>query len=147
MLWMKFVWFLRSIHYFAYLIRSLVEAINDIRSFFVILIVTCIGFADAFLSLSRSLGKDGFVTNYYGAFRYTWLFVLGQNPGIENMNVYADILYFVASVYLLIILLNVLIAIAGNSLSVAQETKDENALKAKVELLESMMSHPIIQLI
>ena len=82
MILLKFVWFLRSQDLFAYLIQSLVEAIMDIRPFFVILIITCIGFSDAFLSLSRSLGKDAFVGNFYESFRYTWLFVLGQPPEI-----------------------------------------------------------------
>ena len=146
MILLKFVWFLRSQDLFAYLIQSLVEAIMDIRPFFVILIITCIGFSDAFLSLSRSLGKDAFVGNFYESFRYTWLYVLGQNPEIENMNYFADFIYFIASIYLLIILLNVLIAIAGNALGNAQESKDEHALAAKIELLSELMSHPVVRL-
>ena len=144
MICLKFTGFLRSQDLFAYLVHSLITSINDIIPFFIILIITCIGFATAFLSLSRSLDKNEFVDNYYESFRYIWLFVLGQNPEIENMNTFADIIYFIASVYLLIILLNVLIAIAGNALATAQGSKDEHALAAKVELLNQLMSHPVV---
>ena len=146
MICLKFTAFLRSQDLFAYLVHSLISSINDIIPFFIMLIITCIGFADAFLSLSRSLEKNPFVTNFYESFRYTWLYVLGQNPEIENMNYFADFIYFIASIYLLIILLNVLIAIAGNALGNAQESKDEHALAAKVELLSELMSHPVVRL-
>jgi|688.fasta_scaffold661847_2 hypothetical protein len=52
----------------AYLIRSLFEAAKDIQIFFVILMITCIGFADAFLSLSNAMDlryDSGFLPNYY----------------------------------------------------------------------------------
>jgi hypothetical protein len=143
-IWLKFVYFLRSQYYFSYLVRSLREAVQDIFTFLVILIITCLGFADAFLSLSRSM-EQGFLTNYYGAFRYSWLFVLGQNDLIEDADYYADILYFLASILILIIMLNTLIALAGASLERAKENKVEYEYKAKVELLRELQGHFVLR--
>lgn len=145
-LWLKFVYFLRSMPYFAYLVRTLRETFNYIAAFFIILIITCLGFADAFLSLSRSMKDEGFLDNYYAAFRYSWLFVLGGSDPVEN-DIYGDILYFLASIFLIIIMLNVLIATAGEALSAAQESKTEYAFKAKVELLRDLQSHPILRIV
>jgi hypothetical protein len=47
------------------LIRSLVETVYDIQAFFIILIIACVGFADAFMSYSRSMKDGGFLDNYY----------------------------------------------------------------------------------
>jgi len=146
MILLKFVWFLRSQEYFAYLIRSLVEAMKDIRAFFVILIITCIGFADAFHSFSRSLKEDGFVENFYQSFRFVWLAITGFGSAFESTAVFGDILWFIATIYLVIILLNVLIAIAGESLGRAMENIEEQALKAKVSLLSELMNHPLVKL-
>jgi len=63
-------------------VRSLVEAVKDIRAFFFILMVACLGFADAFLSLSRSMGDDAFLKGYYQAFKYAWLFCIGSADSI-----------------------------------------------------------------
>ena len=136
--WMKFIWFLRSQDYFSYLIQSLTEAIKDIGAFFVILMLACIGLADAFHSLSRSMGEQSFIGNFYGSVRFIWLFVLGQNEQIENVDVFGDILYFIASIVLLIIMLNVLIALAGESLGRCEERRVEFAIKSKVELLTEL---------
>ena len=62
--------------------------------------------------------EEGFLDNYYAAFRYSWLFVLGGSDPTDG-DIYGDILYFVASIFLIIIMLNVLIAIAGDALSSA----------------------------
>jgi hypothetical protein len=46
--------------------------------------------------------------------------------------VYGDILYFFGTCVLLIVMLNVLIALAGGALERAQESKTEYAYKEKV---------------
>ena len=73
--------------------------------------------------------------NYYESFKFIWLFVVGMGDAPEGEGFYADILTFVTSIALLIIMLNVLIAIAGKSLESAEEKKVEQAYKAKVEIL------------
>ena len=79
--------------------------------------------------------EDGFLGNYYESFKFIWLFVVGLGDAPEDKGYYADILTFVTSIALLIIMLNVLIAIAGKSLENAEELKVEQAYKAKVEIL------------
>jgi hypothetical protein len=111
-IWLKFVYFLRTMPYFAYLVRAIRMAFKEIEAFFIILMIICLGIADSFLSFSRSM-EAGFLDNYYGAFRYSWLFVLGSNDLIEDADVYADILYFVSSVLVQIVILNVLIGLAS----------------------------------
>lgn len=54
------------------------------------------------------------------------------------MDVYGDILYFIASIILLIIMLNVLIALAGKSLERAADNRIEYAYKEKVQLLNEL---------
>lgn len=73
----KFIWFLRSLDFFSYLILSLMQAAHDIRAFGAILIIACLCFADAFLSFSRSMGEKGHAVNYYESLMWIWLLVLG----------------------------------------------------------------------
>lgn len=89
--------------------------------------------------------EDSFLNNYYESFKFIWLFVIGMGDAPEDAGYYADILTFVASISLLIIMLNVLIAIAGESLASAEAMKVEHAYKAKVELLHELMRHPVIR--
>jgi hypothetical protein len=145
MLWVKFIWFLRTINYFSYLIQMLTQAFKDMAAFFIILILACIGYADAFHSLSRSM-DEGFLKGYYDSFKFSWLFCIGQGGLPEGTNYYGDIVYFTASVIMIIVMLNVLIAIAGEALNNAQENKVEFAYKAKTELLVELMDHPIARL-
>jgi hypothetical protein len=147
LIWVKFIWFLRTVSYFSYLIQSLTQAFRDINAFFIILLLACIGYGDAFHSLSRSMGDNSFVEGYYDSFKFSWLFVIGQGGLPDNTNAYGDIIYFTASVIMIIVMLNVLIAIAGEALGNAQENKIEFAYKAKTELLVELMDHPFTRLL
>ena len=138
----------------AYLIRSLFEAAKDIQIFFLILIIACIGFADAFLSLSNAMAlhnKDdnSFVPNYYQSFKATWLMTIGEFGlfPLDKFDTFGDILFFVCSIILLIIMLNVLIAIAGNSLATAEENKVQYAYKERVGLIAELQQNFFVRLV
>ena len=91
--------------------------------------------------------KDGgFLDNYYSSIRFSWLFLLGQNDQIENINIYGDILYFFAGIVLLIVMLNVLIALSGKALERADENRVEYGYKEKVQLLYELQQSSITKL-
>ena len=62
-------------------------------------------------------GNDGsFTPNALTAIKWTWLLVLGQEgTELENMDPFGWFMFWVATIILLIVMLNVLIAIASNS--------------------------------
>jgi len=111
-----------------------------------ILIIACVGLADAFKSYSRSIKDGGFLDNYYSSIRFSWLFLFGQNDQIENINIYGDILYFFAVIVLLIVMLNVLIALSGKALERADENRVEYGYKEKVQLLNELQQSSITKL-
>lgn len=54
--------------------------------------------------------------NALTAIKWTWLLVLGQEgTDLENMDPFGWFMFWVATIILLIVMLNVLIAIASNS--------------------------------
>ena len=63
------------------------------------------------------------------------MFTLGEFNGYEDFDYFGDILFFMTTVIMIIIMLNVLIAIAGNSLSQAEENKVQYAYREKVNLI------------
>ena len=116
--------------------------------------IACIGFADAYLSLSNSMAykKDGdrsFMPNYYQSFKATWLMTLGEFGlfPVDKFDTFGDILFFVSSIILLIIMLNVLIAIAGNSLANAEEFKVQFAYKERVGLIAELQQNFFVKLV
>ena len=138
----------------AYLVQSLFEAAKDIQIFFVILMIACVGFADAYLSLSNSMafnknGDISFFPNYYQSFKATWLMTIGEFGllPVEKFDTFGDILFFACSIVLLIIMLNVLIAIAGNSLATAEENKVQYAYKERVGLIAELQQNFFVRLV
>jgi hypothetical protein len=116
--------------------------------------IACIGFADAYLSLSNSMAykKDedlSFFPNYYQSFKATWLMTIGEFGlfPVDKFDTFGDILFFVCSIVLLIIMLNVLIAIAGNSLATAEENKVQYAYKERVDLIAELQQNFFIRLV
>jgi hypothetical protein len=92
------------------------------------------------------MNDGGFLKDYYSSIRFSWLFLLGQNEQIENINIYGDILYFFAGIVLLIVMLNVLIALSGKALERADENRVEYGYKEKVQLLYELQQSSITKL-
>jgi hypothetical protein len=74
------------------------------------------------------------------------LFTLGAFDGTDAFDVYGDILFFITTVTLIILMLNVLIAIAGNSLSQAEENKVQYAYRERVSLISELQQNAFVRL-
>ena len=53
-MWLKFIYFLRCTESTGWMVRMIVEVVQDMGSFMLLYAITIIAFADAFYSLSNS---------------------------------------------------------------------------------------------
>lgn len=124
LMWFKFTYFLRINESTGYLIRMLFEVFKDMSAFMIIFCVTIIAFSDAFYTISNSQATQGqtqFIKSYPQALFYTYLLTLGEfNLEDENGDeVYATfvpyVFFMLCSIFNLIIMLNLLIAIISDT--------------------------------
>jgi hypothetical protein len=125
MLWIKFLYFFRIFQSTGYLIRIITEVVIDMRHFLLILALTIIAFGDAMRSISTSEEPGNeFIPNYADSFTYPYRMILGDfDPdsfGVVN-RAYMWILFILCTVFNMIIMLNLLIAIIGESFSRVNE--------------------------
>lgn len=79
MMWLNTFFFLRIWEIPGYLARMIMEVIADMKIFFVVYCLFHMAFAHAFYFLSyASLRKHQFITDYWHAFRYSYLTALGE---------------------------------------------------------------------
>jgi len=146
LLWMKFFYFLRIFDSTAPLIRMIVEITADIRPFLLVLVVAIFGFANGFflLALNRSSevpeGEESyrFLTTYIEALRYVYLLGLGEF-GVDEFagkdETVLWIFFIIASIFILIVLLNLLIAIMSDTFAKVAATSDQAMMREHLQLI------------
>ena len=100
------------------------DVIVDMVPFIIVMLITLCGFADAFLSFSIESDKP-FVSDPLDAFVYTYMLIIGEfntEFGSEHA-IGAGILFFLCTIFNLIVMLNLLIAIISNTF---QKVQDNN---------------------
>lgn len=127
-MWFRFLYFFRLIDQTAPLIRMIWQIIYDIRAFIFIFILIILAFANGFWVLSKNqiaLSKDADPSELpYYTYRlsvlYVFLTAVGEygvdnySLGVEEEN-YLWALFILTVFFLSIVLLNMLIAIMGQS--------------------------------
>ena len=133
MLWLKFTYFFRTQKEFAYLIQMIIEVIKDMFTFIVVMGVSVIAFTEASYSLSTNeFTAEPVFLNFSKAFVFTFWNAMGAFTmvGFED-NELAWILFYLLTVFNLIVMLNLLIAIISDTYRKVASTQEEFALKER----------------
>lgn len=134
MVWIKLVYFLRLFKSFAYLIRMISRVIVDMGPFLVIMLISIVAFAESFFIVSNMISshphasedEEGFAGDAIFSIFYVYLMSLGEfdfeydyEPLIKY---YLYFLFFLCTMFNLVIMLNLLIAIISESFAAVNST-------------------------
>jgi len=119
-MWLKFLYFFRIFDQTSYLIRMIVVVVIDMRHFLLVLLFMIIGFGNAFLviALGNTNEEVIFVDSYINSILYSYRMVLGDfaTDAFGEVGVpLVWILFLVFTIFNMIVMLNLLIAIISDS--------------------------------
>ena len=134
LLWYKLLKFLRINKNFAYLIRMIAMVLSDMGPFLVVFTVLLIAFADAFFSESTTTcahdsEEERCLPDFFSAVVHSYTTALGEFDTYPDWSVTAWALFLICTVFNLIVMLNLLIAIIGDTYARVSNTKDLHATK------------------
>lgn len=121
------------------------EIFSDIKSFLIIFFLVIFGFANSFYLLAKNqeiltpIDVEVTYNTVLKAIRYTYLLALGDfttddfSYGLDEHFLW--ILFFLVSIALPIVLLNMLIAIMGTTFSRVETTSEANMLRERLSLI------------
>ena len=123
-MWTKFLYFFRIYKSTGYLIRMLIQVAIDMQVFLLVMIIIICGIANSFVVLSvGSTNNSDFVGSgsFFAEFEYVYRIILGD----FDTSVFTDsvqplmawFLFFIATLMIMIIMLNLLISIIGETFS------------------------------
>ena len=140
LLWYKLLKFLRVNRNFAYLIRMINIVIIDMFPFFVVFTILLLAFADAFYSessISCDDNPDGenCFDSFFVAVVHSYTTALGEFDTFEEWGFVAWSLFFICTVFNLIVMLNLLIAIIGATYEKVKSTWELYAWKELVSVI------------
>ena len=124
-MWAKFLSIFRVFDATNYLIRTIYEVIYDMGIFLFVLLITVAGFGDSFLRLS--LGNDEenqFTTSFVPAVLYAYSMILGGYDTEAFGDVAVGlvwILWILCTIFDMIVMLNLLIAIISETFGKVNE--------------------------
>jgi hypothetical protein len=142
-LWIKLFYFLRVFESTSKLIRMIFEIVNDMKNYLIVLSIGIFGFANGFYILSQNQqGLDPFAgETFLGSVIYSYRFTLGDFS-TDDFNSLAPvdtilvwIIFIIASMFMVIILLNLLIAIMGDTFGRVLENVTNLTVREKVMLV------------
>lgn len=139
-LWMKFLYYLRTQKQFGYLIRMITQVIKDMIPFLVVMLVLIIAFSESIYSLDNNKFEEELT---FGTFFDAQTFVFFNAMGELNMEGFesdsiAWTLFFLCAMINLIVMLNLLIAIISETYDKVASTQDEYALKEKAGVVADL---------
>lgn len=140
-LWLKLFYFGRVFTSTAALIRMIIEITFDMRYFLVLMLVAVAGFANSFYILARNDTEADpvFTGNSYGeAFLYSYRTGMGDFSvdGFEFRDLILTYsLWFLNTLIILIVFLNMLLAIMGDTFDRVQETVENNMIRELVGMM------------
>ena len=117
---------MRSSQSIGWLVRLILEVIYDMASFMLVFSFTILAFADAFYTLAdREGGSEGdgseggdsglVITSFWNSLTYTYLLTLGEFGDLPNHFSIRWVFFITCSLFNLIIILNLLIAIISET--------------------------------
>ena len=135
-MWLKLFYLLRIFFKTAFLVRMILEILYDMKWFIFVMALAVGAFAHCFfiLALNKSATQLNFVNNsFFYAIIYTYQMGMGNwNVADFEQTYYPFIGYIVfvlATIVILIVLLNMLIAIMADTFTRVQESSESSMLK------------------
>lgn len=142
-MWMKLLYFLRIFESTGYLISMIIEVINDMGTFFLILAITIIAFGDSMLLVNLANSPDNrFIDEQNGRFvggvTFAYLIALGDwdtgNFGASATWV-VWILFFLNTIFNLVVMFNLLISIIGDTFGRVTGNAENAGYKDKASMV------------
>lgn len=161
-LWIKLFYFLRVYESTSQLIRMIIEIVRDMKYFMFVLLIGIIGFTGGLYVLQKGInvicldetdlecqkeaeGNDFVGNNAIKAFIYTYRMTLGdfqlddfakfEEKGLVFEFYYLWFIFIFGSLFLVIVLLNLLIAIMGSTFEKVKEQLNNLSIREKVLLV------------
>jgi len=139
-LYFKLFYFLRIFYSTAYLVRMIIEIMWDMKVFVGVLMIATAAFGNAFYILDRNSTEEENIIgkNFIDALIYSYKMGLGDfdtdNFGTRDEEV-LWIFFILNSIIVLIVLLNLLIAIMGDTFDKVQETQVSSIFKERASMI------------
>ena len=119
-IWLKSLYYLRIFRNVGYLTSMIIQVIKDMTYFFVILVISIFAFGNSFYVLSQSYSDKNqrFINNYSEGITFTFRLLLGDfetDRFGEDHLILVWMLFSVATIFLIVVLLNLLISIISES--------------------------------
>ena len=148
-IWLRFFLFLGTLDTFSWMVRLIIKSFSDMKSFLIIFTIGVFAFSDADLSLRKILELRGvtepreipedadvydkYFFDYFRSIKISFLTGALASPD-ENLMEYRDvdwIVFILCVLFNIIVLLNTLIAIVGQTFSEMLEAKVAEGYKEK----------------
>lgn len=144
--WLKLFYFGRIFLATAAMIRMVIEIIYDMKYFLLILLLAIAGFGNCYYILASNNTSEGFFTGstYWRAFIYSYRQSLGDFDTSAYTGANKHLLFtiwFLDTLVIAIIMLNLLIAIMGDTFDRVQDLAENNKFK---ELASIMVENEIL---
>lgn len=140
LIWLKFLYFLRIFRATSYLIRIIIEVCIDMKYFLFVLLLTFIAFGDAVYYINHAnaepfIGGNG---GYVYGILFIYRMVLGDfaTDAFGTIAVELMLVFFVlCTVFNMIIMLNLLIAIISESFARINEEKEQAGYQERARFI------------
>eukprot|EP00344_Euplotes_crassus_P002509 CAMPEP_0196995916 /NCGR_PEP_ID=MMETSP1380-20130617/1922_1 /TAXON_ID=5936 /ORGANISM="Euplotes crassus, Strain CT5" /LENGTH=281 /DNA_ID=CAMNT_0042411725 /DNA_START=101 /DNA_END=942 /DNA_ORIENTATION=- len=139
-LYFKLFYFLRIFFATAYLVRMIIEIIIDMKFFVGVLMIATIAFGNSFYILGRNSpdGENLAGSNVFDAFIFSYKMGLGDfltdDFGTRDEE-FLWIFFLLDTIIILIVLLNLVIAIMGDTFDKVQETQEKSMLQELANMI------------
>ena len=110
------------------------QVFQDMSYFFVVFIVLVFAFADAFYSESNAQDEK-YVEDFFAALRFSYINAIGDFDTDFFVGGLPWILFFMCTIFNLIVLMNLLIAIISDTYETVTATKEQYAMLQKVQVI------------
>lgn len=136
----KLLYFLRIFRMYGHLIKTIVEVVVDMKVFMVILLMSLLTFAGSFYILAQNnKGDDVFIESYVDSLLKLFELMLGSFDTEQyEKSVGSPIVYFtfaLSAVFLIVIMLNLLIAIISDTFANAQSQSKRKMYQEFAQLI------------
>lgn len=127
LLWLKFLYFLRIFRQTGHFISMIIDVIADMKVFMGVFFVVIIAFGNAFFILSNNNpADDRFIVSIPDSLLWSYNLSLGafdtEAMGSKHFEL-AAVLFFISSIFLIIIMLNFLVAVISDTYARIQESQ------------------------
>lgn len=139
-IWLKLLYFLRIYKSFGYYIRLIMDVVADMKYFLALLMLTFVAFGDSFrqISSSNAEGDDFIGGTIFTAITYIYRMVLGDfdTNAFGSVAVgYVWVLFFLCTIFNMIIMLNLLIAIISESFAEVNSVAQQASFREQADII------------